>query len=76
MAPRTVRRERDGVRHLLGVLHGDVEALAADDARPSAFVEREFRLDELGVVLDQPAHPPFAALLLVRVGDEDHVARE
>jgi hypothetical protein len=76
MAARSVRRHRHHVRHLLGVLHRDVQPLPSHDAHPSAFIEGELGSDQLGVIGDQPSHPPLAALLLVGVRDEDHVARQ
>ena len=76
MAARPVRRDGDHMRNLLRVLHRNVETLAADDPRASALVEREFRLDQLGMVLDQPSHAVVAPLLLVRVGDEDDIPRQ
>src|SRR5204862_479336 len=76
MTTRPVRRHRHRVRYLLCILYRDVQPLASHDADPSTFVERELRLDQLGMVGDQPPHSPLATLLLVGVGDEDHVARQ
>src|SRR3954470_2246623 len=64
------------MRYLFRALHGEVQRLAANDARAAPLVESELRANALGMRRDEPRHTPLARHLLVRRRGEDHIALE